>query len=103
MMAPAASRLSEMSCGSTISEATAIPLSEPIGLNACERLSLLVEVSLLPSERIKGLAVVSKNARPNVRMYNEIQKNENSWLAAAGIKRKAPTAYSESPSRIPLL
>ncbi len=89
--------------GSTTHDATAIPVSEPIGLKDCERLSRRVEVSFDPSERMKGLAVVSRKARPKVRMYSEKQKKVKLCRAAAGMKRKAPTAYSDNPSRMPLL
>ena len=39
-----------------------------MGLNACDMLSRRVAVSLSPSERMNGLAVVSRNASPKVRM-----------------------------------
>ena len=68
MICPAASRLSESKWGSTMKDATAMPLNEPTGLNACAKFSRRVEVSLSPSERMKGLAVVSRNANPKVRM-----------------------------------
>ena len=80
-----------------------MPVSEPIGLKDCDRLSRRVEVSLEPSERMKGLAVVSRNARPKVRMYSEKQKKVKLCRAAAGMNRKAPMAYSPKPSRMPLL
>ena len=75
-----------------MSEATAMPLSEPMGLKACARLRRRVEVSFEPSERMKGLAVVSRKARPKVRIYSEQQKKVKLCCAAAGMKRKAPTA-----------
>ena len=49
-------------------DATAMPLSEPTGLKACAKFRRRVEVSFSPNERMNGLAVVSKKARPNVRM-----------------------------------
>lgn len=49
-------------------EATAIPESEPTGLNAWAKLRRRVDVSLEPSERIYGFAAVSRKARPKVRM-----------------------------------
>ena len=57
-----------MSWGSTMSEATLMPQSEPMGLKACAIFRRRVLVSLAPNDRIKGLAVVSKKASPNVRM-----------------------------------
>ena len=76
----------------TTSEATDIPSNDPIGLKACARFKRLVAVSFEPSERISGLAVVSRKARPNVRMYNDTQKNAKLCCAAAGINSNAPTA-----------
>ena len=54
--------------GRTTNDATAIPVSEPMGLNAWARLRRLVDVSFVPRESMKGFAVVSRNARPKVRM-----------------------------------
>ena len=84
-------------------DATLIPINEPIGLNDWERFNLLVALSFEPKERMKGLAVVSRKARPKVRTYKETQKNENCWNWAAGMNRKAPIAYRAKPSSIPLL
>ena len=67
-MFPRASRLSDRSWGSTTNEATLIPSSEPTGLKDWAMLSLLVEFSFVPRERMKGLAVVSRKASPKVRM-----------------------------------
>ena len=75
-----------------MSEATLMPQSDPIGLKDCAKLSLRVLVSLSPNDRIKGLAVVSRNAKPKVRIYSDRQKNGKLCSAAAGIKRKAPVA-----------
>src|SRR5690554_3407939 len=48
--------------------ATYIPAREPIGLNDCARLSLRVEDSSGPIVRIYGLALVSRNDNPQVRI-----------------------------------
>ena len=80
-----------------------MPASEPMGLKDWARFSRRVEVSLLPRDRMNGFAVVSRKARPKVRMYSEKQKKVKLCRAAAGMKRKAPMAYSDNPSRIPLL
>jgi hypothetical protein len=45
-----------------------MPEREPMGLKAWARLRRRVEVSFEPSERMNGLAVVSRKARPKVRM-----------------------------------
>ena len=66
MISPAALRLSDSSDANTKLEATNIPSNDPIGLNACERFKRRVAVSLEPNDKINGLAVVSKNAKPNV-------------------------------------
>ena len=68
------------------------PEREPMGLKACARLRRRVEVSLLPNERMKGLAVVSRKASPKVRTYNDTQKKPNSWRLAAGMNMNAPIA-----------
>ena len=78
MIFPVASRLSDQRWGSTMNEATAIPLSEPMGLKACAKFSRRVEDSLSPNDKMNGLAVVSKKAKPKVKMYKEKQKKENS-------------------------
>lgn len=67
-MLPAASLLSDSKLGSTIMLATAMPANEPMGLKACERLSRRVAFSFGPRERMKGLAVVSRKAKPKVRI-----------------------------------
>ena len=67
-MLPAASLLSESRLGNTTIEATAMPASEPMGLKACERFKRRVAFSLEPSERMKGLAVVSRKAKPKVKI-----------------------------------
>ena len=91
-MFPDASRLSESRFGNTTILATAIPLRLPTGLKACAKFKRRVAFSLLPNERMNGLAVVSKNARPKVKIYNEKQKKVKLCRAAAGMNRNAPTA-----------
>ena len=49
-----------------------------MGLKACAKLSRRVEDSLSPNAKMNGLAVVSKKAKPKVRMYYEKQKKANS-------------------------
>ena len=75
-----------------MSEATLMPQSEPMGLKACARFSRRVLVCLSPNERMNGLAVVSRNASPKVRIYSDRQKNVKLSMDAAGMKRKAPMA-----------
>jgi hypothetical protein len=41
-------------------------------------------VDLSPIAKMYGLAVVSKNANPKVKMYNPKQKNQNCSVMAAG-------------------
>ena len=50
-----------------------------MGLKACAKFKRRVDDSLSPNDKMKGLAVVSKKAKPKVRMYKEKQKKENSW------------------------
>ena len=50
---------------------------DPMGLKACARFNLRVAVSSAPNERMNGLAVVSKNAKPKVNMYSETMKKPN--------------------------
>ena len=57
-----------MRSGSTMSEATAMPESEPMGLNDWARLRRRVADALSPSESMNGLTVVSRKASPKVRM-----------------------------------
>ncbi len=47
--------------------ATNIPKSEPMGLNACAKLSLRVAFSSGPIVKMYGLALVSRKERPQVR------------------------------------
>ena len=103
IICPASSRLSESRLGSTIIDAMAIPDNEPTGLKACARFSRRVDVLLSPNDSIYGLAVVSRNASPKVKMYSDTQKNVKLWHSAAGMKRNAPAAYSPRPSSIPPL
>ena len=65
---PVASLLSDSKFDNIKFEATNIPNKEPIGLKACARLSLRVAVLTSPIDRINGLAVVSKKAKPKVKM-----------------------------------
>ena len=63
-----------------MNEATLIPINDPIGLNDWERFNLLVALSFEPKERMKGLAVVSRKARPKVRTYIDRRVAENHSL-----------------------
>ena len=48
--------------------ATNMPASEPMGLNDCARFRRRVAVSRSPMSKMHGLAVVSRNDKPQVRM-----------------------------------
>ena len=60
------------------------PLLRPRLFNACARCNRLVAVFLAPRVRIKGLAVVSRNARPNVRIYKPMRKKVKLSVMADG-------------------
>ena len=69
-----------------------MPVSEPTGLKACAMFSRRVLFFFSPNDKMNGLAVVSRKARPKVRIYNAKQKNMKLCCCAAGMDKSAPAA-----------
>ena len=97
--------------GEYVMEEAVVTQKQPQDLKA-ER-SIIGAILMRPDDIMKATDIISSEDfysreyavmfETLVKMYNEKQKKVKLCLAAAGIKRKAPTAYKANPNRIPLL
>ena len=79
------------------------PMIVPNALNVCEKLIRCSDLRSSPSAAENGWATVSNVASQQARMNKANLKKPNDSAPAAGIKRNAPMAYKQSPSKDPFL